>query len=111
MRVSSLRRSTALTFRAISCTPAGRSRSSSVKICRTTDTLTPGFFPPQPQPLQLQEPQRQQRQRHVVPPARPGAHFVVVEPHLLAALLEQLLHPVLLPSRPHHLPQPHFLAG
>src|SRR5579872_7625737 len=99
MRASSLRRSTALTAAAISTNRGRGRRSNSVKISRTCGTVSAGFFPPQPQPLQLQEPQRQQGERHVVLPPRPTAHLVVVQPHLLVALLEQLLHLVPRPLR------------
>src|SRR3954453_7159534 len=110
MRDSSLRRNTSLTFSAISRAHAGRSRSSSVKIARTCDAVTPGFFPPQPPPFPLQEPQGQKRQRHVVVPAHPRAHLVVVQPHLLAALLQQLLPPVTPPVGHHHRRQRNFLG-
>src|SRR5947209_17048312 len=109
MRVSSLRRNTSLTFAATSRVLGGRGPSSSVKIARTCAPVIGGVFFPQPPPLQLQKPQGQQRQRHVVVPARPAAHLVVVQPHLLAALPQQLLHPVPPAVGTHHLSQRHLL--
>src|SRR6266508_6477905 len=101
MRASSLCCSTAVTTLAIRSALRGGS-SNSAKISRACGIVIAGVSPPQPPPFQFQEPQRQQRQRHVVVPAHPTAHFVVVQPHLLVALLEQLLHPVELPPRRHH---------
>src|SRR5262249_61536528 len=102
MPPSSLRRTTRLPASAISRALGGRGRSSSVNSCRTCAAVTGGFFPPHPQPFQLQEPQGQQREGHVVGPAHPRAPPVVVQPHLLVALLEQLLHPVPPPAGTHH---------
>ena len=68
-----------------------------MKICRTCDTVIAGVFPPEPPPLQAQEPQRHQRQRHVVMPADPAAHLVMIQPRLAVARLEELLDPVPLP--------------
>src|SRR5262249_31935536 len=110
MRASSLRRSTRLTASAISRALGGRGRSSSVNSCRTCAAVTGGFFPPHPQPFQRQEPQAQQREGHVVVPAPPRAPLVVVQPPLLVALLEQLLHPVPRPVGSHHPRQRHLLG-
>src|SRR3954469_15855928 len=107
MRASSLRRSTSLTFSAIRAALGRGSRSNSVNSARTCGTVTGGFFFPQPPPLQLQEPPRQQRQRHVVLPAHPRPHLVVVQPHLLVPFTEQLLRPRPLPVRPHPRRQRH----
>src|SRR6266404_991576 len=106
MRVSSLRRSTWLTTSATRAALGLGSWSNSVKIARTCGTVTAGVFSPQPQPLGLQEPQRQQRQRHVVMPAHPTAHLVVVQPDLALALLEHLLDPVAGRMHPRHLATP-----
>src|SRR5919108_3201375 len=106
MRASSLRRSTWLTTSATRLALGPGSPSISVKICRTWGTVTAGVFSPQPQPLRLQEPQGQQRQSHVVVPAHPTAHFVVPQPHLPLALLQQLLDPGPRPVRPRPLAPP-----
>src|SRR5438067_1392473 len=111
MRDSSLRRSVALTCSAISRALGGRFPSSAVQIARTCDTVIGRFFFPQPQPLQLQKPQRQQCECHVVPPPHPRAHLVVVQAHLLVALLQHLLDAVMLPTRRYHLGQTHLLGG
>src|SRR5437763_12693906 len=106
MRDSSLRRSTALTTAAIRSTLAAGARSNSVNTARTCGTVTAGVFPPQPQPLPLQEPQRQQRQRHVVVPAHPTPHLVVLQPYFPVPFLQQLLDPVTRPMHPGHLRTP-----
>ena len=99
MRVSSLRRRTALTAAATRSAVGAGSRNSSVNTARTCDPVSAGVFPPKPQPLRLHEPQGQQRQRHVVLPAHPAAHLVLGQPDLLLALLQPLLDAV---PRPVH---------
>src|SRR5512144_244046 len=100
MRDSSLRRSTRLTTSAISFGVGAGWRSSRVTTCRIWDTVTAGVFPPDSSPLQAQEPQRHQGQRHVVVPADPTPHLVVVQPRLAVAGLEQLLDPMPLTLHP-----------
>src|SRR4051812_48380195 len=108
MRASSLRRSTRLISSTISARLGGGVRNRRVKISRTCCTVSAGFFFPQPLPLQDQEPQCQQRQRHVVMPALPAAHLVVVQAYLTIALLEDLLDPVPLAVGKDHLRQGDF---
>src|SRR5918999_1528303 len=53
-------------------------------------SVSAGFFPPQPHPQE--EVVREEGLRHVVVPAPPGAHLVVVHPELALRFLERDLH-------------------
>src|SRR5919201_5135920 len=106
MRASSLRRSTRLTASAIAPGLGGSGRNSSVKIARTWATVTAGVFPPQPQPLTLQEPQGYERQRHLVMPADPTTHLVMVQTDRAIALSEQFLDAVPAPMHLRHVAAP-----
>src|SRR5260370_559749 len=90
--------------------PSSLPPSAHLHLARPRRLVMAGFFSPQPGALQWQEPQRQQRQRHVMVPAQPTAHVVVAQPHLLFALLQQLLHPVPRPMHPGQLRPPRLVG-
>src|SRR6266702_183502 len=103
MRASSVRRSTRLTSFAIWLALGGSGRSRQAMICRSCGTVTAGFFPPQPVFLLDQEPQSQQRQGHVVVPAHPTPQFVMVQPYLAFACLQQFFDVMTPTVDAHHL--------
>ena len=69
---------------------------------RTIDTESGAFFP-QPPALPHQEPERHEAGGHVVVPASPSAHLVVIEAHLALGVLESLLDQVPPRGRPDEL--------
>src|SRR5918992_1153922 len=67
---------------------------------RTWGTVNAGVFSPQPAAEPDEEVLRQERHGGVVVPAAPAAHLVVVQPQLLLALLDRLLHRPAQPEQP-----------
>ena len=57
-------------------------------------TVRAGDFFPQPAMFEREKPVGEETHRHVVLPAQPGAHFVVIHPDVILGDLEALLNPV-----------------
>ena len=83
----------------------GESGRRSSEIMKRTIATGSEASSPQPPVLPNQQPQRHQARCHVVVPAAPGAHLVVIEPDLAIGVLERLLDELPARSSAHHLSQ------